>query len=205
MKEYPTISLSPRYGIPVYICDKLDGSCLRAEWDPKKGFWKFGRRNALLDDSNPFLPLSKPLFLDTYGDALGRIFTDQRWQKAVAFFEFWGPQSFAGNHVEGDDFQVTLFDVAANKKGLIEPGPFYKMFGDLPTAELLDYCKFNKLVEKGIRDGGEELGVTFEGVVCKGKNISPGLPLMWKVKTQQWLDKLREKCAGDEVMFEKLR
>jgi hypothetical protein len=203
LKDYPSIDLAPRYGTQVYFCDKLDGSNIRAEWDRKKGLWKFGRRKGLLDDSNPFLPQSEQMIQDTFGDALGRIFTKQRWRKATAFFEFWGPQSFAGNHEEGDDFRVTLIDVAADKKGILEPKQFYKLFGDLPVAELLDHGKFNKLIEREIQAG--EWSVTFEGVVCKGARISPGRPLMFKVKTRAWLDKLKAHCKGDDALFERLR
>ena len=34
---------------------KFDGSLIRVKWDQRKGFRDFGRKNGLLDDSNPWL------------------------------------------------------------------------------------------------------------------------------------------------------
>jgi hypothetical protein len=203
VKEYPTISPSKQYGVSVYGFDKLDGSNVRAEWDRKKGFWKFGKRHGLLDDSNPHLTLAESLIQDTYGSILGKIFKDERWTEATAFFEFWGSQSFAGSHVEGDDFRVTLFDVSVLKKGFLEPRAFLKLFKDVPHAGLLFQGNFNHEVEQEIREGRLE-GMTFEGVVCKGACVSPGRPLMFKVKSQAWFDKLKDYCKGDEALFERL-
>ncbi len=41
--------------------------------------------------------------------------------------------------------------------------------------------------------------MTFEGVVCKGKNVSPGLPLMFKVKNHAWYAKVRASKGNPEV------
>lgn len=68
MKTYPTISgLTPKIralveGCPVYLFRKEDGSNIRAEWNPNKGFYKYGRRNGLLDDSNQFKRGSRAIF-----------------------------------------------------------------------------------------------------------------------------------------------
>jgi hypothetical protein len=109
VKEYPTISNKPVAGTPVYGFDKLDGSNVRAAWTPKKGFWKFGRRTGLLDDSNPHLVKADKFILDKYGDSLSKIFKAERWVEATAFFEFWGPNSFAGNHEANDEHTVERF------------------------------------------------------------------------------------------------
>lgn len=203
MKEYPSIMRTPRYGVPVYIFDKPDGSNIRAEWSRKNGFWKFGRRNSLLDDSNPQIVKSKDLFLQTYGESLGKIFTDQRWTKAVAFFEFWGPQSFAGVHVDSDEHRVTLFDVSYEKKGLMEPRMFLKLFDALPIAPFLHHGTFNVTIEQQIRSG-QLPGITAEGVVCKGSYVSPGLPLMFKVKTDAWVERVKSLYKGKEKLLEQL-
>ncbi|MFA6235129.1 MAG: hypothetical protein WC824_13225, partial [Bacteroidota bacterium] len=62
---------------------------------------------------------------------------------------------------------------------------------------------FTVPLEEQIR-AGELKGMTFEGVVCKGSYVSPGMPLMFKSKSQAWLDRLRSICK-DEAEFEKLR
>ena len=203
MKTYLTIPKEPRYGTSVYTFDKLDGSNIRAEWSRKRGFWKFGRRNGLLDDSNPIL-LAAPLLIEAlYADDLDRIFRKQRWQKAVAFFEFWGLNSAYGLHDENERQTVTLIDVAADKKGILPPRDFVRLFEDVGTPALLHHGPWNKDLEQQVREGTLP-GMTFEGVVCKGPPISPGRPLMFKVKSQAWLDKLRDHCGGDEAMFERL-
>ena len=63
MKEYPSIlsatdllARSGDYlGRPFVAFDKLDGSNIRAEWDRKKGWHRFGSRRRLLDPSLPLL------------------------------------------------------------------------------------------------------------------------------------------------------
>lgn len=204
MKDYHSISREPRYGVPVYMFDKLDGSLVRAEWSRKNGFYKFGRRNGLLDDSNPFLPQAKDLILTKYSEELSRVFRDERWQSAVAFFELWGPHSFAGNHDPNEKQDVTLFDVSVDKKGILEPRTFLRTFdGKVDHARLLYTGNFTHPIEDEIRAGTFE-GMTFEGVVCKGSYVSPGMPLMFKSKSQAWLDKLRPLCK-DEAEFDRLR
>jgi hypothetical protein len=47
--------------------------------------------------------------------------------------------------------------------------------------------------------------MTFEGVVCKGANDKKTkMPIMFKIKSQAWLDKLKEHCKEDEALFNKL-
>ena len=202
MKTYPTISRQPAYGSSVYTFGKADGSNLRAEWDRKKGFWKFGRRNGLLDDSNPVL-LEAPDLIRAHEDEIGRILVDRRYLKSTLFFEFWGDNSFAGNH-EPEPHQVTLIDVAVDKRGILEPRDFVRWFDDVAGVAVLHHGPFDRELEDQIRTGTLD-GMPFEGAVCKGSYVSPGLPLMFKVKTQAWLDRLKTKCGDDEALFERLR
>lgn len=65
MKQYPSISHDPVKGSPFYVFDKLDGSNMRVEWHPKKGFWKFGSKTQLVDPkSSPLGAMSIPLMLE---------------------------------------------------------------------------------------------------------------------------------------------
>jgi hypothetical protein len=209
MKRYPKIPpLTDKIdlGEYFYIFDKLDGSNVRVEWRPKQGLHKFGRRKALLDDSNEFLPEAEQLILDKYGDDLGRIFKAQRWQRATAFFEFWGMNSFAGTHID-EEHDVTLLDVAVYKRGVIPPGEFLKLFGHLDHPALL---------HQGIIDDPEDFfeqvydstlpGLSFEGVVGKsGRFVRKlGMPIMFKRKTAAFIEKLRMFCKGNERLFQKL-
>lgn len=202
MKEYPTIDRPPQ-NVPIYAFDKLDGSNIRAEWTRKRGFFKFGSRKRLVGEDDPLLGKAQSLILAKYADDLERIFRKQRWQKAVCFFEYYGPNSFAGWHDPEDEHVVTLFDVAGDRKGLLEPRPYLKLFGDLDVAPLLYHGNANSELIAAVRESRLE-GMTFEGVVCKGKSVSPGLPLMFKLKSQVWYDRLKDKCGDDETLFEEL-
>lgn len=203
MKSYPRID-SVFHPDVNHVFDKLDGSNIRAEWTKKKGFCKFGRRRGLLDDSNPILQRAPDLILAKYGDSLSRIFREQRWQKAIAFFEFWGPNSAYGGHDENEQQDVTLIDVAADKKGIVPPRNFMKLFGDVDHAALLYQGPVYFSILDQARDGTLE-GMTFEGIVCKGPCTRPGLPIMSKVKNKAWLEGLHGYCNGDEDLFRRLQ
>lgn len=199
MKQYPTIPGGVRRGVPVYIFDKLDGSNVRAEWSRKRGWHKFGRRHGLLDDSNPILANeAQDLMLDSYGDDLGAIFRKQRWDRAIAYFEFHGPNSFAGHHEE-EPHKVTLIDVSVHRKGILEPRKFLKLFDQLPAGlpTLLHHGNFTADLQAEVANGTLD-GMTFEGVVGKGKNVSPGRPLMFKWKSLAWLERLKGICKTDD-------
>ena len=121
MKGYPSIPREVQHSLHVYAFDKLDGSQIRAEWTRKNGFFKFGSRRVLIDGSHP-LGKAVGLIQGKYADDLGRIFRKSRYDKVTCFFEFFGPSSFAGQHVENEDHDVILFDVDVYKKGyLIRP------------------------------------------------------------------------------------
>lgn len=203
MKEYPSISRVTQFGKPVYVFDKLDGSNLRAEWDRKKGWWKFGKRHGLVDHTLPILLKGEPLFMEKYSEDLSRILHNMRVPKATAFFEFWGPNSFAGTHDEDDDHTVTLIDFSVHKKGFLHPRDFLKILDGVDHASLLYHGNFTKPLRNEIMEGLLP-GITSEGVVCKGSFVSPGRPLMFKVKTKEWLDNLRNFCGDNETLFNKM-
>lgn len=200
MKAYPSITGEIVHQ-PVYAFDKYDGSNVRAEWSRKRGFYKFGKRNHLLDDSCPYLREAEALILNGYGDPLSRIFREERWDNAVCFFEFFGPTSFAGVH-EDEPHEVVLID-AASKKGILEPRDFLRTFKAVKHAELLHHGNPNSEFLDSVRNGTLE-GMTFEGVVCKGKWMIPGRPMMFKVKNHAWVRKVKERYVGDEKMIEQL-
>lgn len=204
MKHYPSITKEIRPDIYIYAFDKLDGSNIRAEWNSKRGFYKWGTRNQMIDEKT--LPFCRaiPLIREKYEEHLTMVFKEQHWKDALCFFEYWGPSSFAGTHNFEEKMDVTLIDVNPYKEGILVPTQFIKLFGhlDIPkvcyeghvTTELFDKVKQSTLK-----------GMTFEGVVCKGANDKlTKMPIMFKIKSQAWLDKLREYVKGDERLFEKL-
>ena len=206
MKTYPTVVRGwrkhPR-DEQIYAFDKYDGTNIRAEWGRKKRrFWKFGTRQLLIDKSHGDFGEAVGLVKEKYERDLHDIFMRQGYQKVICFFEFYGKNSFAGTHYD-EPHVVTLFDISPHKKGLLEPRQFLKMTDHLDVAKLLYFGKPNREFVEEVREGMLK-GMTFEGVVCKGRYVSPGLPLLYKLKNKEWFKRLREKCNGDEKLFEKL-
>lgn len=172
------------------IFDKLDGSNLRSQWNRKKGWYKHGKRNGLIDDSNPHLTAAPELFMATLAEPLERIARDNRWQELIVFYEFWGAKSIAGLHYEGDPKFLTVFDAVPEKRGFLGPREFRDTFeGKVPTAAYLGTHNFTRGFVDLVR-AGELPGVTFEGVVAKAgtrHDIVRG-----KAKTQAWIDRVIE-------------
>jgi len=213
MKSYPSIESANcgNKSVSIIAFDKLDGSNIRAEWSAKRGFYKFGTRRRMIDHTDPHLGRAVWLIKAKYEKELDKVFRRskpiQRFQRGVVcFFEFFGPKSFAGQHAKGDEHDVILIDVAPNKAGLIPPREFIKLFGHLHIPTVVYEGKVGKeFIEKVQR--GELEGMTFEGVVCKAPNPNrkkTSHPVMFKVKSHAWLEKLRTFCADDAKQFERL-
>lgn len=202
MLEYPSITKNI-IDVPIYAYDKLDGSNIRVEWSRKNNFTKFGSRKRLLSaDENP-LGESIHIFNETLSDRLVEPLRKLRVERATLFMEFSGENSFAGFH-EDEKHSLTLFDVSLYKKGFMLPKEFMKTFGDVvPTADLLYYGKPNSDFIEEVHNGSLD-GMTFEGVVCKSQELVRNKQIRFKVKNDAWLNKLKNKCDGDEKMFEQL-
>jgi len=204
MKSYPSITKEIRHNIHIYAFDKLDGSNIRAEWNSKKGFYKFGTRAQLIDESSKPFGRAIQLLRDKYENDIAMVFKEQNWRDVICFFELWGPSSFAGTHNFEEELTVTLFDANPYKQGILEPREFIKLFGHLDIPRVLYEGRvsidlFDKVKQSTLS------GMTFEGVVCKGASDSNArMPIMFKIKSQAWLDKLREYCKGNDKLFELL-
>jgi len=201
VEQYPSIDKIIR-NTHIYAYDKLDGSNIRAEWNRKTGFSKFGSRRQLIDTSNPLLGEAIPLIQEKYTEVLDEIFRKQKYQKATAFFEFYGEHSFAGYH-EDEPHDVTLFDVHVYKQGMLPPKDFNKIFKHVDTPELLFEGKPSQEFISAVKTGSLE-GMTFEGVVCKGGYDNRNRLTSFKIKNLAWLDKLKNRFIDDEQMFNKL-
>jgi hypothetical protein len=206
MKDYPSIPASTgnkfREMDSCYVFDKLDGSSMRSEWSKKRGWYKHGKRKGLIDHSNPHLLEVPELFERTLAEDLARLARDNHWQHMVVFYEFWGDQSVAGLHFEGDPKRLTLFDAAVDKKGILPPREFLKRFDNyVPTATFLGRYHWSRDFVQRVRRGEVE-GVTFEGVVGKAAD-GPHRIVRSKAKTQAWIDKVLEihgKDAGEKLV-----
>jgi len=206
MKTYPSIpkeysSLGDQI---IYVQDKLDGSNIRVEWTKKGGFSKFGTRRRLLDPNEPIFGQAVTIFNGKYAEDLVPIFKKEKWQKVTLFMELYGENSFAGNHLEEDVLDLMLFDVQPFKKPFLPPKEFYKLFGHLDVVKSLYVGPFYPELVEQVKKTSLE-GITFEGVVCKGPfDRKKGGPIMFKIKTDAWLGRLKEYCKGDDNLFNKL-
>lgn len=170
--------------------EKLDGSNMRAEWSLKRGWSKFGSRSQLIDYSYPVLGEAVTLFQQKYSEALNNIIQGSKLlrnaQKLTAFFEFYGPNSFAGNHVESDKHDVVLFDFHVHKKGIMSPVEFLSFFSNIHVPRVIYNGVLNASFVQDVRQGKYPVN---EGVVCKG---GAGHHLwMVKIKTNAYMDKLK--------------
>lgn len=204
MKQYPSITKHVRQDIHIYAFDKLDGSNIRAEWNNKRGFYKFGTKTQLIDESSKPFGRAIPLIKDKWAADLETVFKEQKWRDVICFFEFWGPNSFAGNHNFEEELTVTLIDANPYKQGILEPEEFIKYFGHLDIAKVLYEGKVSVELFDQIKQSTLP-GMTFEGVVCKGaSDTNARMPVMFKIKSKAWLERLREYCKGNDKLFSML-
>jgi hypothetical protein len=205
MKQYPSINhLTKKTNLEdtYYVFDKLDGSNVRVVVDKeaiKSGtLTKFGKRHGLLDDKTPFLIESKDL-ISVLSKNLIQMVKDSKWQEATFFFEFYGDSSFSGAHFD-EPHRVSLIDIDAYKKGILPPDQFLALSEtyNIPHPRMLRLGKIDQDFKKSVENSTIE-GMTFEGVVCKNSTST------FKIKSNAWLAKLKEKCGNDEALFLKLQ
>jgi hypothetical protein len=204
MKEYPSIEKVIVKGLPIYAFDKIDGSQIRAEWSRKrKAFYKFGTRTQLIDLNDEQWGEGARMVVEQYERDLHNIFVKERYEVVTCFFEFRGEHSFAGVH-QDEPHNVRLFDIWLYKKGLLPPREFLKMTEGLKRAGFLYHGNANEPFVESVKNGTLE-GMMFEGVVCKAQQIkTPGIPVMFKIKSEAWLAKLKNHCKDDEALFKQL-
>ncbi len=200
VKTYPSIAYATDCHLPIFAFDKLDGSNIRAEWTSKKGWHKFGTRHRLVDETDPIFGRAPKLITDKYGETLAKALRDAGYDRAMCFFEMWGPNSFAGMHKLDEELTVTLFDVAPFNQGILMPDRFLKLFGHLDHAQVLYTGPVTEAFIEQVRSGTLP-GMTFEGVVCKAINDKKTkMPVMFKQKSRAWLDKLDAYCGDNKEL-----
>ena len=204
MIEYPTIlssSKAPRK--PCIAFEKLDGSNIRVKYTQKRGFDLFGSRHELIDASHPFLGEVISVFHRDFTQPLTKIIKKE-WpneRELIAFGEFFGEKSFAGQHYPNDPKQFVLFDMLIcgkpNSK-FVHPKDFVELFGEsVKIPKIIYRGNMNDELIKEVRDGKYDLN---EGVVCKGLEKSGafrGGIWMCKIKTQAYFDKLKVRFGPD--------
>lgn len=205
MKEYPTIqgpNKAPRSRCIAFY--KYDGSNIRLEWSKKRGFYKFGSKKVLIDRTDE-LGEAIDLFLETYGNDLEKIFLTHKMfrgcQLVTIFCEFFGENSFAGQHEPDDSKEIILLDINIHKKGIMLPSDFIKVFGHLKIPEIVYEGNFTNQFVKDVKNG---MYPVREGIVAKGSlpNRKRNHSLwMAKCKTKWWMDRLRTKAEKRPDLF----
>lgn len=188
MEQYPSIEGSSKapLGKQCIAFYKYDGSNLRWEWNPKKGWFKFGTRQELFDQSNPVFGEAIPIFMDTMAEEIIRRVKDyeRNVQRVTVYTEFFGATSFAGKHTPGEPKELRLFDAYLFKRGMMKPRQFVKTFGDLSyAAEVIYEGNLNRQFIEDVRSGKYPV---WEGVIAKGDDF------MVKIKTNAFFKKLNE-------------
>lgn len=204
MKTYNSIDYyGEHWGIPIYGFDKLDGSNLRFEWSKKRGFYKSGSRNVMIDEHNEQFGIGVNIFKEKYEEPLSRIFTTKKYRDIlsfVCFAEFVGKKSAFGQHdFNNDDFDVVLFDIDRYKKGFVPPKEFVDDFGNTGIPKIIYQGNLNEEFVNKVKNNEFNLS---EGVICKGKiETKKGVDKLYycKVKTDDWFKRLR--AYGDEDLI----
>ncbi len=198
MKAYPSIPRQPKgkaRARSMHLFDKIDGSNLRFEWSRPDGWFRWGSRHRVIDETHAVFGPAFGLFRATFADAVERVARAERWEALVAFVEFAGPQSLGGQHAPDDPKSLTLFDVAPYRRGLVGPTRFLELFAGLPTPRYLGEHPWDDELVARVRRGELE-GVTFEGVVGKagdGHDL-----VMAKAKTEAWVARILERYGEKE-------
>lgn len=178
--------------------EKIDGSNLHYLWN--NGWVAFGtRRNrynfnekASFCNDHPKLAESILSFIEKLMPLLSDRLKELNIDKAIIFTEYAGEKSFAGQHIESDSSKHhTLIDVEVNGK-ITPPSDFISNFIGLPLPKVIYQGKYTGQFVEDVRNGKYPVN---EGVVVKG--IVDGKVYMTKIKTNAYLQRLKEKFKYD--------
>lgn len=205
---YPKMHTVENFGPKTCVAfEKYDGTNLHWVWHKDKGFYAFGTRRDRYDYtpdgirefiySHRFLKDAPEIFKDSYQFLENHIKpydyepTDEDSGNVVLFTEFLGDRSFAGTHKHDDQKRLILFDVK-NDWGFAGPERFIEDYGKFNVngfhiARSIYNGKYSGQLVEDIRNGKYAVN---EGAVIKG--VYYGTVCMAKVKTNAYLDKLKE-------------
>lgn len=136
MKQYPSILNATGFlGRPCIAFYKYDGSNLRFEYSRKSGWHKFGTRSRLFDKNDPDFGSAIDIFLEKHAPGLdGTIKKDKLLRNAqsiIIYAEFFGPNSFTGQHQANDSKELVIFDANVHKHGILGPREFLDTLQDI--------------------------------------------------------------------------
>lgn len=198
MKAYPSIKQfrEDRHAdFTGHTFAKHDGSNLRFEWSKKQGWFRFGSRRRLLERDHSVFGKSMSMFEDDFAAAFEQFAVDERHDSIIVYCEFWGPNSFAGEHEAEDTHVLTPIDVAIYKKGLMDTVSFIDKFGDKFDLGYLGERTWDSTFVQSVRDS-ELDGMSFEGVV--GKAGSGHKRSAIKLKSKAWINKVIQRYGEEK-------
>jgi len=207
MQSYPSIPYHTAgvEGSKVWVFDKPDGNNLRFEFSQNRGFYKFGTRTNLISKDDKDYGEGVKIFLDKYSKELEYRFKHlyPNSLSMTVFAEYFGKNSFSGIHDSNDIMDVTIFDIINYKKGFIPVSKYIEQFGDLDITTLIDTTVFDSELIENVRNN-TFLTPLKEGVVVKGERKHKGeiIPWMCKIKTWEWLNKVKEKYGEKALLKE---
>jgi hypothetical protein len=188
MKTYPSIPKWDKkyYDKEVWVYDKPDGSNIRFEWSKQKGWYKCGTRTQLFTPTDPIWGGAYDYFIENQAKKLSEYFIKNKIINGLAFGEWFGPNSFAGQHLIEDDKKILIFDVALYKKGFLPPIEFNKL--EIDKVDLLYHGNWYPELVSDVQRGKFNVN---EGVIIKG--LEDKKIFRFKVKTLEWLERVKNK------------
>ena len=194
---YPKIPTSSNF-LPkkCVIFDKLDGTNIHFVFNPQEGWTHFGTRRERFpytsDGIKEFQSIHYELTEVPFvfkgmelGQHLKLNYSDSK--EIIVFFEFLGPESFAGNHQAEDKKELILIDVLLDGK-FLPPEDFVKSFASFDIPRVLWQGKYSGQVVEDIRQGKYQVA---EGAILKGTYHNEVYQA--KVKTNRYMELLKKK------------
>lgn len=196
--------------------NKLDGQNFCVTYNCRKKTWgPYGSRTVTVDEnSEQFGEVVKFFNNSGYKEILENIVKEYSGKKDVFngvdevtfFFEWYGWNSFAGKHEEGDEMHLALIDVFLKKRGYIEPKDYEMCFRfcgiELPTlmysgplnSEIIEKVQNNDWTQPDCWSSIVKEGVVFKRTTLLKGQRRPSV----KVKTKWWLEKLHSMYSEEE-------
>jgi hypothetical protein len=179
--------------------EKLDGTNIHFVFR-KTGFLEFGTRRdrfsyssegwASFKQAHPELSSLQDDSLDLITSIEEYFFSNKKYELAnevILFFEYCGPNSFAGQHQDKDEKKLNLIDSQIDGR-MLPPEEFLEDFKgcDYYLPRVIFKGKFTGQLFVDVRKGKYDVkeGVVVKGLV--GKEV-----YMAKIKTEAYLDRLK--------------
>ncbi len=172
--------------------EKLDGTNISFYWN--REYKAFGTRRDRFDLSNDGVKEfnSEHPGIDVHpfefdpGGYIEKVLEDHFLHSDVVIFtEFFGPNSFAGQHDRADNKQLAIIDVKIDDQ-ILPPKDFIELFKTFNIPKVVYKGKYTGQFVEDVRNGKYNVN---EGVVVKG--VVDGEVYMTKIKTNAYMEKLK--------------